>query len=269
MKRIIIYDMKKGVLHMWPRFVLSGVLLLLLSMAQARQVRELVGSGVYSSPSFGNYLAVWLKGMDEMALHIKDVRQIALPVEWLMLQFNYMFLMVGYIQTDLKRGGCQLILRASGRRSWWISKCIWSAAATAVYYLMFYAILACISKTTGGLALMPQSEIWISDLEFPSERRFLFVIFVMLPVSSFTAGLAQILVELASSPAVALAAGCGYQFAVLYWSCPLLVGNYAMLYRSNRFAGTGASLALGLCICIVFLLCIYAAGCYYVKRMEF
>lgn len=269
MKRIVFYDLKKGVLHMWPRFVLSGVLLLLLSMTQARQVEELVRAGMYGRPSFGNYLAVWLKGIHEAVLHVENATRIGLPVEWLMLHFNYMLLLAGYTYTDLRKNGGQLMMRAGGRCGWWGSKCIWAAAVTAVYFLMFYAILACISKATGSMALMPKSEIWISDLDIPSKRIFFGIVFVMLPVSSFTAGLAQILAELVSSPVVALVAGCGYHFAVLYWNSPLFVGNYAMLCRSSRYASAIGSLIFETGVCLLVCLCFYAAGRCYVKKVEF
>lgn len=267
MKKAVLYDIKNGVLRMWPRFVLAGALLLLLAMPQARQACGLARAGLYGAPSFGNYLAVWMKGADAAFLHVKGATRVGLPAEWLMLHFNYILLMAGYAHTDLKKNGAQMMLRQGGRCGWWGGKCIWAAAATAAYYLVFYAVLAGAAAATGSLNLMPRSGIWVSDLDIPAKRQFFLAAFVVLPAGSLMAGLAQVLLELLASPAVALAAACGYQFAVLYWDSPLLAGNYAML--SRRYAGTGGAAVLEAGACMLFCLCIYAAGRYYIKKVEF
>lgn len=269
MRRLIIYDWKNGILHAWHRYLLAGILILFLCMGQMQQVQEGVKAGLYSAPSFGNYLAVWLKGMKEINGLVK-VRHLKLPAEWLTLQLCHIFLLAGYVRTDLVNNGSRLMLRVGNRTSWWAGKCIWAVIGTAVYYLIFYGILAAVSCMTGSLDIMPRSQVWVSDLAYPADGLLVLSVFVFPPLSSMSAGLFQVLAELVSSPALALALSCGYQFAVLYWCSPLLAGNYAMLYRSGNITGSArGSVISGICLCIMLAGCFYAAGRRYIKKMEF
>ena len=275
MRRLVMYDWKNGVLRAWPRYLLSGILMVLLCMAQMRQAREGVKTGLYSGPSFGNYLAVWLKGMREPQ-GIAKIRHLKLPAEWLALQLGHAFVLAGYARADLDRNGRSLVLRAAGRTAWWDAKCIWAAMGTAVYYLMFYGIVAAASYLSGvtgaggSMSVIPASRIWVSDFACPGHLVAVLSVFVFLPLTGLCAGLFQVLAEIAGSPLTALAGICGYQFAVLYWSRPFLLGNYAMLCRLEGLAGSETQLVSGgICLCLILAGGAYAAGRLVAKRMEF
>ncbi len=192
MRRLVMYDWKNGVLRAWPRYLLSGILMVLLCMAQMRQAREGVKTGLYSGPSFGNYLAVWLKGMREPQ-GIAKIRHLKLPAEWLALQLGHAFVLAGYARADLDRNGRSLVLRAAGRTAWWDAKCIWAAMGTAVYYLMFYGIVAAASYLSGvigaggSMSVIPASRIWVSDFACPGHLVAVLSVFVFLPLTGLCA----------------------------------------------------------------------------------
>lgn len=263
--RLFQYDFKSGVVRAWPRCLLVAVIVLLSCLPKARFARDCVQSGFYAAPSLGNYIASWLKGIREVIL-TSDTNRARLPMEWLLLQFGYALLLSGYARMDYMKSKSLVMLRAGSRVKWWDGKCFWILCSTLLYYALFYVVLLALSIVSGiSLDIVPHSEMWVSDVQWPGKWTFILFAFLLVPLEGFAAGMVQVLLELVCSQMVALIAACGFSFAALYWHSPLLIGNYTML---SRIGDNVFSVPCGICVCIVFIVIAYVAGRVYIRKRD-
>lgn len=229
------------------------------------------------------YLTWLFSGMPEY--FVVETGRFELPVPWLMLQGCLLFLVGFYPANDLMRSGGQAFVRSGRRRNWLLGKAVWVAATVTVYYVCLTVVLMLGVLLAEGGTLPAKGQALIEEwfIGSPEALEFLFgvpiaemggaEIFLSWWLEPFLASVALCLAEMALSlllePAVALFVMLGYLTASVFWTTPVLLGNYAMLLRQDFWSGNGAvsfsNCVMGCVMCSVLAL---FAGSRYVRNKD-
>jgi hypothetical protein len=245
------------------------VLLILLCISHVIQIQDATRFEGFKEPSWGNFLILWLKGIYPISKLSKE-SSIKIPSEWIILNIGYLFYICGYIKTDLATSGDKVMLYLKNKGVWWHSKCIWLALTTVGYYLTFYIATLVEAVCTGSLEIVPTSDIWVMkgmQLDF---GLYIVQLILMPVIVAYTIGLLQCVLELVVSPIPALMICIGYMMGSLYWNSPVILGNYAMLYRNTAYMKDGGvDCRTGIIICVVLFVLLYFVGRSRIKKYEY
>lgn len=270
MKNQIRYDIRAGILHGWWRYLCVAILMMLLFGMQLRGVKEVGMSQMYEQdPSLGNYIVKWMQGMKPI-VNSESVRQVVIPSEWIVLQITYILLLSWYPNKDLSQNGYRLFLSLGKKDVWWNGKCIWVFLSTLLYYTLFFCMMLVVAAISGSISLVPTSGLWIGSFRYEGNLECIIMTFVLPVFASFTIGLAQITIELMTSPLIAMIGISGYLLASAYWCNPFLLGNYSMFYRNSYYIGSGGvNTFAGMMICVILEVSAYVTGRIYMQHYEF
>lgn len=269
MKKQVAYDMKVGILQRWQRYVPVCIIVVILCLIQRKQNQVWMNITGDANASFGNYLVVWLKGIPVIE-RVEEGGNFTVPVELLVLQIGYFLFLIQYVGKNLKENGCYIFLKIKKRYFWWLSKCIWVVISTVVYYGIVFGIIAFFSIVDNKLFFEPTSGIWIGDIHYELNLFCIVLTFVLPLLASISQGVTLILSELIISPVLSLVICCGWNIASIFWSNPILIGNYQMLCRNRYFSGEGnISLTSGIIVCAVICMTTFLLGYCYIKNYEF
>ena len=227
---------------MWAKYLVWAAFLTLASLECSVRLRALeLGPGTW-----GDYLLCLFGGMEPP----RGLFQA--PFLWLLLHLGILFFTLPYLRDDLGDLGQQLLLRAGNRTAWWLSKCLWNAAAVVLFYLIAWAAVflwaslrgaawtLAVSPALPGLlaAGLPQAagSPWDMALELT-----LLPLLVTLSLS-----LTQMLLCLILRPTLSYVVSIVVMNVSAYCPSPLLLGNYAMALRSSKVMEHGVSLGAGL-----------------------
>ncbi len=86
--------------------------------------------------------------------------KLQLPVLWLFVMGGCLFLNLDYLLGDLTLNGQQIIVRCRNRKIWYLSKCLWSMAAAALYDLLLMLLtflMALLSSAPFSIYLNPDA----------------------------------------------------------------------------------------------------------------
>lgn len=229
------------------------------------------------------YMTWLFSGMPEY--FVVETGRFELPVPWLMLQGCLLFLVGFYPANDLMRSGGQAFVRSGRRRNWLLGKAVWVAATVTAYYVCLTVVLMLGVLLAEGGTLSAKGQALIEEwfIGSPEALEFLFgvpiaemggaEIFLSWWLEPFLVSVALCLAEMALSllvePAVALFVMLGYLTASVFWTTPVLLGNYAMLLRQDFWSGNRAvsfsNCVMGCVMCSVLAL---FAGSRYVRNKD-
>ena len=245
------------------------VLLILLCISHVIQVQNAMRFDDFKVPSWGNFLILWLKGVYPMSKLPKE-SSIRIPSEWIILNIGYLFYICGYIKTDLSTSGDKVMLYLENKGVWWHSKCIWLALSTFGYYLTFYIATFIEAVCTGSFDFFPTSDIWVMEGLQMDFGIYLVQMLLMPVIVAYTIGLLQSVLELFISPIAALMICIGYMMGSLYWNSPVILCNYAMLYRNTAYMKEeGVDCRAGIILCMVLFVLLYFVGKSRIKKYEY
>ncbi len=268
MRQHIAYDIRNGVLRIWWKYVVVAAVFVLDCLVEEGDLRGWQSYGLTDLPSLGNYLARWFAGV-EILQEEEGVRQVTIPLEWVVVQAGSLFTLIGYAGEDRKENGYRLALLSGSRTVWWDGKYFRVLVSMLFYYGVLFGVLCLAAAAHGGLSLSPASEVWLSGITFQNGIQCLCFTLGLSLLVSFTFGVLLTVIEVMVSAPAALIVVLGYSIASVYWCSGFLVGNYSMLLRNNALGWEGVCWQEGVAVCGLLCLAAYAAGRRYLNKMEF
>lgn len=255
--RLLRYDIRKGLVSDYKKLLI----VVAISVAFCIQFRWEYTSHFSSltEASFGDILFFAFSGISKYTF--SPDRPFLFPALWVLLLVLPMFLVLYYPFYDLLGFGKNILIQVGRRRTWWLSKCAWTAVYIMTYFMIIYAVTAlfCIvmrvplSTQISGDAydmvvmkdydpMTPNSEGHL--VEFMGRMNIqLFV----LPVMSMVAlALFQMMLSLIISPIYSFIISVGILISSAYYMSPFLIGNYGMTKRSDLIYSNGMSAAHGI-----------------------
>ncbi len=269
LRRCLRYDLLHG-FRRQALFWLGGAAILLIVCLQLtvqhRSLRQASYLHLESTLTYGDYLLYLLHGMPRF---VPGDQNFVPNVEWLLLHLYLACAVGSYPQRDLLETGAQIWLRSGSRRGWWISKCLWSAAATVFFYLLILLVPWLFSFAGMSPDWMPQNEIQqyfssVSVAGVPPGRMLLHT--VLLPLlTSVSLSLLQITLSLLTRPLFGLLAVAAMLVSAIFQADWWLPANYLMPTRclTGSFHTGGCLLFFVLALCFAF-----GAGGWKIARLD-
>ena len=215
------------------------------------------------------YLTWLFRGMPEY--YAAETGRLELPVPWLMLHGCLLLLVGFYPAADLTRSGGQALVRMGKRRYWLLGKAVWVLGTVVTYYWVLTAVLVLCALLTGGIAGSGEAMKFLYGMEMKgmSGMKIFLSWWVEPLLVSMALCLTEMVLSLVLGPVLALFLMLGYLTASIFWTSPLLLGNYAMLLRQDFLSGHGAiSFSNCLAGCGGCIVAILAVGCGYIKKKD-
>lgn len=226
-------------------------------------------SGARGNVGVLGYLTWLFRGMPEY--YAAETGRFELPVPWLMLHGCLLLLAGFYPASDLTRSGGQILVRTGKRIYWLFGKAVWVFGTVIAYYCMLTAVLVLCALLTGGIACSGEAMKFLYGVDMDGMGGVeIFLSWWVEPLLvSMALCLTEMVLSLVLGPVLALFLMLGYLTASVFWTSPLLLGNYAMLLRQDFLSGH-ESLSFFNCLtgCIGCIVVILAVGCGYMKKKD-
>ena len=189
---------------------------------------------------FWERLTFLFRGLPEY--HLSQTGTFELPVHWLIYHAFLLFLVGSYPIQELTQSGGQAFIRSSRREYWLLSKTLWVCATVAGYYLMLAGVLAVCSLLAGVPWALPAAMTILFGIDM-AELSFAEIAlnwWVMPILVSVVLCLTEVFLSLFIEPLLAFFVMLSYLVASVFWTSPVLIGNYSMLQRSSLLSGNPA-----------------------------
>lgn len=150
-KRFIINDIKRSIIHNKYRIVMCAGIILALMTAFNSYAN--VHSAIRNSDmalSFYDYVLYMIRGVVKVTE--QNINKLDIPFVWISLCIMNGIMVLDYLYNDMKGIGRNVLLYSQKKSMWWISKCITTVVSVSIVYILIYFfafIFTVISK--GGM----------------------------------------------------------------------------------------------------------------------
>lgn len=237
--KLLQHDLRCGILR-W-RYV-TAALLALFPCLEFLYSANIIGV----SPSWMDYLLLTFKGMIPVQAS-GPMDNVTLPFSWLLVMGACLFVNLDYLLMDLTNNGQQVMIRSWSRHDWFLSKCVWNLAATAVYFLCIGLVELVFVVVTGG-QISPENtkECYLGifglaafePVQLPLWQGLM--LGLLLPYLTLAAlSMLQMTLCLVVKPVVSFLVCMALLVLAVYVDSPFALGNGAMTIRSSIVASDG------------------------------
>ena len=220
----LLYDMKEGIMKMYPCYLLEIVLVALFSYMACFIVKD-----TGDVPDIKNITTLIFSGMEEYT-YVKGGAPFQIPIEYLALGLLSGIFASYYPRREWNLRGDMYITRYQSKGIWWWSKCIWCMMQMMCYYVIIFLTIWIVTGKNGN---------W----EIPQDFKNIFVyVFLLGFFTSVVLNQMLITFQMFWSPAI------GYVFLLVELAMsafrfhPYLIGNNYMLVRTILFRKDGITL---------------------------
>ena len=226
--KLLRYDIRNG-LARW-RYLAVPVLFAIPCFYNWIQMRNAGCMGAWM-----DYLIGCFKGI----LPVMSMEDFEFPILWFLIMAGCLFLNLDYPLNDLTDAGQQVIVRCRNKNAWFLSKCLWSLLSTALYIALGTLTALAFAVFSGGkVSLCVTCEVLQNALGIfceaaPTVGQSL-LITVCLPYLTLAAfNMLQMTLSLMMKPILSFLVCVCLLVVSLFFSCPYLIGNGAMVIRSS------------------------------------
>lgn len=194
------------------------------------------------------------------------------PALWMFFFLLLLFDTLRYPARNLEGMGKTMLLLSRSRRMWWLSKCVWCCCYVWAYFLLLYASAFLMALCLGGEMTLQPSEYAPSMLDAGRHIKAppwnMSPGLLLAPLAACGMAMLQMALSLWMPPVFAYVFSDVLLLASVFLAVPGLVGNYAMLFRTQLFAEDGFSLGQGFFGASMLIVLSLLAGCLRVERMD-
>lgn len=248
------FDLYNGILRKRRKMAAIFLLFVVINFTYAALIHAFIQNGLIpnaSSINTGDYIMYYLSGISmENTSH-------SIPFLWIFQMLGCCFSCLHYPLEDLRTSGKHRLILCGNRTIWWISKCLWLSANVIVYYALAYAASLFTSVLSGANAncSITGYTVYLLKLTGPLNKApyngtgyFLFIPFVAIAICML-----QMTLSLLIQPLYSFVFIAGYLLISVYFKTPYLIGDFAMLARSNLIDAEGFSAITGGTIAGIFI----------------
>lgn len=196
-----------------------------------------------------------------------------IPVNFILLNLFFIFLVGNYITKDINGGGEQILIKTGSRHIWWVSKCITCFIGNLITYLVIIIAVTAsgiINGATMGLGLNDGvlKVIYSADNIGQCKRVNIYICFILF-IAIFTISLLQMFIELIFNSVMAVIFIMADYIISIYFVKEIFIGNQLMLLRYNYIAPDGISCYNSLIYDVLLISVCIICGCIISKKKEF
>lgn len=248
--KVLRYDLKNGLLQEYKRYlwiVFVFAVMWLDYFLRSPAFRAMIPD---ADTTLGDYYAFTFLGMVE---YIPAKGQpFRFPAIWMLILLLVLYIVLYYPYKDLMGFGRHVLVNARTRAAWWLSKCFWVILGVLIYFALYYAVIFLLCLLAGvTLSLTVSTSIFYAYV--PPQlmagqfaEQFLVELLVMPVLLAATLGLVQLTLSLIIKPFFSYCVSVAVLLVSAYYASPFLIGNYAMLLRSQRVVNNGVAWRSGI-----------------------
>lgn len=272
--RLISYDLHRGL--QWKKYLIAVLIFVVRVFTVYRSVQFYCDAeSITGQGSIGDYMLCMFRGMAIMQYGSIE-EKVLIPIEWLILCGFCLYLTAAYSAQGISVQGQQVFIRTS-RGKWWLSKCIWCTVSCAIYFACEMVVIigaAFLTPITFHLNNTPKvttflfSEVlWGDEISLMPTSVILYA--VLLPFITLTAiSMIQTCLNLVIRPAVSFLICFMVYIAAAYFPNGWLIGNGAMVMRSQLFDANGLAAEKELIAASLLLLLSVGVGYILIQRKD-
>ncbi len=263
------YDFKCGIIGEYKKYIISTILFLIIGIDfYFKDVAE----------SFGDFLFYFFYGMEEFIP--SPGAKFRFPALWIAVMVFVSYITLYYPYRDMNGYGKSILISSGNKKLWFLSKSLWVMASTFIYFLLAFIVLLLVAVLSGAkvdfsvcsstiMKLIPyittQENLFYENGAFynVSIIHFLTPVFISVSINLF-----QMVLSLFIKPFYSFTVTVSYLIAGAYYMNPLLIGNFAMIGRSNIFLSNGMNFNIGLIISMVIIAIVICLGIFIFSKQD-
>ncbi len=253
------YDIKNGIAKAYKKYILSIIFFLsaaVIFRLSRKNVEEV---------TLGDYLLFTHLGIPE---YIRDyANRFYFPVIWICFYMLVFFIVLYYPYDDIDGFGRYILINTKKRSVWYLSKCCWVVISVIFYFAahIISQLLICFIFRDSICLYLSDDEAYQSIYQNVSGNTDIIThipvqLYILPLVVCVTIGLLQTTLSLYIRPFYSYIISAAILIFSAYHINPFLIGNYAMVQRSDLFLQNGVSAIFGIVICTLLSLCSVIAG---------
>ena len=265
--KLVKFDYKYGILKRWYTYSLYALLTLFACMDFSFRLK----SFDIANFSLGDCLFYFYSGISEYIP--KPDEPIQIPYLWLLLNLLVCYFNVHYMSDDLSGLGQYVICRSGKRRNWWLSKCLWNFTSVLIYFVLSNIIVLLFAIFNNAELSFNISENMnlicsVGDGQYPiAQWNIGFLQLYLMPILVCSAiSMLQMFISLFVRPLVSYIVTIVIYFSSMYKLSDLLLGNYAMILRSDSTTMNGVSSSWGIIFSVGLIVVSVVSGLIYFKN---
>lgn len=275
--KLYLIDIRLGVCKKVRYAALACIYAVLAVMYLNMLTNNIKYAGFTGSGSWMECMAYCFKGQKAFSRIPGNMQErFDIPVYWILTLLSNLMITLDYPTRSLGLWGHQYILR-SGRRQWWTSKYLYVVTSCIISAITFMGVTLAVCLIGNVPVRMYASYdmyySYFSDVITVFEQPLLwqenlFLVLVCPFLTILTIGLIQLFISVVWNPLAAYILMLVWIVASSYSQKPWLIGNYAMMIRSDKINAQGMSFTIGAVWMISACILIYFIGLILIKRKE-
>lgn len=257
------YDLKCGLLKEYKKYIVAIGLFLIIGFDFFIKMSDI-------EITVPDYLFYLFFGMEEYVP--SPGNKFRFPALWVAVILYVSYITLYYPYKDLNGYGKNILLNTQSKKTWYLSKCMWVTVSTITYFLIGLVVLSLFAIISGAeITADVSSKVVIKFIPFITTEQNLFyndaiyykvtiLHFVLPVVICVMNNLLQLFLSLFIKPFFSFIFTVSYTIASAYYLKSFMLGNYAMIARSNIFIDNGVNFTDGLLISLGVILIVIISG---------
>lgn len=257
------YDLKCGLLKEYKKYIVAIGLFLIIGFDFFIKMSDI-------EITVPDYLFYLFFGMEEYVP--SPGNKFRFPALWVAVILYVSYITLYYPYKDLNGYGKNILLNTQSKKTWYLSKCMWVTVSTITYFLIGLVVLSLFAIISGAeITADVSSKVVIKFIPFITTEQNLFyndaiyykvtILHFVLPVIICVMNnLLQLFLSLFIKPFFSFIFTVSYTIASAYYLKSFMLGNYAMIARSNIFIDNGVNFTDGLLISLGVSLIVIISG---------
>ena len=257
------YDLKCGLLKEYKKYIVAIGLFLIIGFDFFIKMSDI-------KITVPDYLFYLFFGMEEYVP--SPGNKFRFPALWVAVILYVSYITLYYPYKDLNGYGKNILLNTQSKKTWYLSKCMWVTVSTITYFLIGLVVLSLFAIISGAeITADVSSKVVIKFIPFITTEQNLFyndaiyykvtILHFVLPVIICVMNnLLQLFLSLFIKPFFSFIFTVSYTIASAYYLKSFMLGNYAMIARSNIFIDNGVNFTDGLLISLGVSLIVIISG---------
>lgn len=257
------YDLKCGLLKEYKKYIVAIGLFIIIGFDFFIKMSDI-------EITVPDYLFYLFFGMEEYVP--SPGNKFRFPALWVAVILYVSYITLYYPYKDLNGYGKNILLNTQSKKTWYLSKCMWVTVSTIIYFVIGFVVLSLFAIISGAeitadvssnavIKLIPfittEQNLFYNDAIYYKVTILHFVLPVIICVMN---NLFQLFLSLFIKPFFSFIFTVSYTIASAYYLKCFMLGNYAMIARSNIFIDNGVNFTNGLIISLGVILVVIISG---------
>lgn len=261
LKRQLSIDITTGIITEYSKYILYIIFIVFLCLLAVHNIgkQNITTGDIYFWIFKGDYV----KDLSE-----KDVFRF--PAEWLIIFVVNITMVLIYPKKDFYQRGYMSFIRMESKKSWWISKIIWSIMVLTICYFIFIVVTLVIGFFNGGTDMYLSKELSDTyDIKISNGLEYIMGTYFYNYIIIITIGIIETSLTLATSVIISVGFMVYFVFACNFTNSIFFICNSTMIRRKEGIAEFGnVYIGKSLIVVVLYLILANILGYFIFRKKE-